>query len=98
MRYAAITLSVLASAATYVARAQTGNEAINGNWSLRLGEMAGKVNLLLERSTGKHHMSHARDDVPMSQLAGLTIEQIKAPAGAVVRFQISREAGVLECE
>ena len=97
MRYAAITLSVLAGAATYITFAQN-NEAINGNWSLSLGNAAGKVQLMLSRSSGKHNMQHSRDDVPMSQLVGLTTDQIGAPNGNVVKFQISREAGILECE
>ena len=93
MRYASITLSV-----SYLMFAQSANEAINGNWSLRLGEAPGKLQLLLERTTGKHHMSHSRDDVPMSQFVGLSSDQVNSPGGGVVHFQISRESGVLECE
>ena len=99
MRFAALTLSVLAGAATFLTFAQQqGNESINGNWSLRLGNTAGKLQLFLERTAGKHSMSHSRDDVPMSQFTGLSTDQINSPAGSVVHFQIGREAGILECE
>ena len=99
MRFAALTLSVLAGAATYLTFAQQpGNESINGNWSLHLGDTAGKLRLLLERTSAKHNMAYSRDDVPMSQFAGLTMDQINSAAGSVVHFQIGREAGILECE
>jgi|SRR5882724_2153601 len=99
MRNAAITLSVLAGAAAYLTFGQqSGSDSIIGNWSLHVGQTAGKLRLMLERSSDKHNMSHSRDDVPMSQFVGLSTDQINSNTGSVVHFQIGREAGILECE
>ena len=99
MRIAAITISVLAGAASYMTFAQQrGSESIIGNWAVHLSDNAGKFQLMLERSSGKHHMSHSNDDVPTNQFVGLSMDQLNSAQGSVARFQISREAGVLECE
>lgn len=98
MRYAAIALSVLAGAGAYLATGQTNRDGIAGNWSMQWNEAKGKLRLLLERSDGKNRMSHSTDEVPMSQFAGLTREQLMAPGGGVVHFRIVREAGAIECE
>src|SRR5882757_5874064 len=98
MRFTAVAISVLAGAATYMTYAQQrGSESITGNWSVHLSDTAGKLRLLLERSSGKHHMNSS-NDVPTTQLAGLSMDQLNSNAGSVVHFQINREAGVMECE
>jgi len=96
MRFAVLLLiSVLAAP---VLSAQQRPVPSDGQWLIEPGERSGFVRLTIRYGERRYHDSwNSQDDVPMSQLVGLSAADMGG-SGATVHFKIVRSAGTLDCE
>src|SRR5258706_2823840 len=90
-----LTISVLGCSAVYLALAQS-SSPITGQWTLGGPMVQDKVQLTIQRSTGKSNMSSS-SMAPLSQLRGLSRAQLDS-SGSVARFELVRDAGTLRFE
>jgi len=69
-----------------------------GQWLIEKGERSGNVRLTIRYGERRYRDSwNSQDDVPMSQLVGLSAADMGG-SGATVHFKIVRSAGTLTCE
>src|SRR5712692_4716939 len=90
-----LTISALGCSAAYFALAQS-SSPITGQWTLGGPMVQDKVQLTIQRSTGKSNMSSS-SMATLSQLRGLTRAQLDS-SGSVARFEVVRDAGTLRFE
>jgi hypothetical protein len=88
----AIALAVLTCG---LAAAQV-NSAITGQWAIDGLPVADKVELTIHRRSADSNMTSS-SALPLDQLRGLSAAQMNS-SGTVVKFEIVREAGAIECE
>src|SRR5215471_6251625 len=69
---------------------------ITGQWTVSLSKADGFAQLTLQR-TGPDWNFNSSTSVPLDQLSGLTAAGARTDGG-IVRFEIVREAGTLQCE
>jgi len=96
MRFAVLLL--VASLAAPVLSAQQHAVPSDGQWLIEPGERSGNVRLTIRYGERRYHDSwNSQDDVPMSQLVGLSAAEMGG-SGTTVHFRIVRSAGTLTCE
>lgn len=69
-----------------------------GTWQVRMYQARGQtsVELRLEMGINGHDHNETSSDVPISDLAGLSSQQVAGPDGAV-EFKVVRDAGTFAC-
>ena len=96
MRFAVLLL--VASLAAPVLSAQQHAVPSDGQWLIEPGERSGNVRLTIRYGERRYHDSwNSQDDVPMSQLVGLSAADMGG-SGVTVHFKIVRSAGTLDCD
>src|SRR5436309_7412202 len=90
--------AVMVLAGFVVALGEQQSTPFTGQWMMDPGVLPDEVQLTLHRSTGKSGHSTNSSSFLMNNLKGLTQAQMDAAAGAVVHFEIVRDAGTLACE
>src|SRR5438876_8336831 len=96
MRFAVLLL--VASLAAPVLSAQQRAVPSDGQWLIEPGERSGNVRLTIRYGERRYSDNwNSQDDVPMSQLVGLSAAEMGG-AGTTVHFKIVRSAGTLTCE
>ena len=93
--FAMVAIPLLASVALIVPRAAAQS---SGTWAIHPSDMAGQVQMRLEATRDDHGNFDFSHRVALSELRGLTAEQMASPSGATVHFQIAREAGTIACD
>ncbi len=96
MRFAVLLL--ISFLAAPVLSAQQHAVPSGGQWLIEPGERAGIVRLTIRYGERRYSDSwNSQDDVPMSQLVGLSAAEMGG-SGTTVHFKIVRSAGTLDCE
>ena len=95
MRFAVLLLASFLAAPVLSAQHAVPSD---GQWLIEPGEHSGTVRLTIRYGERRYRDSwNNQDDVPMSQLVGLSAADMGG-SGATVHFKIVRSAGTLTCE
>lgn len=71
---------------------------VHGTWAIHPGEAANRPELMLETSRDDHGHFETTQPFDLAELRGLTADQMHSASGAMVHFQIAREAGTFRCD
>jgi hypothetical protein len=96
MRDIVFATGVLACCAGYAVLAQNAQQ-ITGQWTVGGLVVQDKIQLSIQRTAGPDSHMSSSSPVPLAQLTGLARTQLDSP-GAVVRFELVRDAGTLRFE
>lgn len=80
--------------------AQQAQETFSGTWTaeLKRNQPEERIQLTFNRRSDRGNMSMSGHDFPLSDIQGLTREQVFAGVNTRVSFRLVREAGTIECE
>lgn len=97
-RFKLLSLAAMAGAAVAAAALAADGMSPRIEWRIEdKRETAGEVDLQLTERRDRSVNSHGRS-IPLAELQGLAPGQLGGPAAQLVRFRLTRDAGVFACE